>query len=86
MQNLKENWLFVREWHEEFGKFLSEHSKVSKMETFDGILLSRVKMELKINRRDVRVMSMKNHPSTQKFQNLGMGSFWAEYIKFELRK
>ena len=29
-------------WHEEFGKFLPDHSKVSKLGLFDGILLSKV--------------------------------------------
>ena len=31
MQNLKKNWLVVWKWHEEFGKFSSEHLKMSKL-------------------------------------------------------
>ena len=32
MQNLKENWLLLSKWHEEFEKFSPEHLKASKLE------------------------------------------------------
>ena len=39
MQSLKKNWLQI--WHEEFGKFSPNHSKVWKFH-FDGLFLSKI--------------------------------------------
>ena len=41
MQRLKKNWLVVQIWHEEFGEFSPNQSKVWKFH-FDGLFLSKV--------------------------------------------
>ena len=40
IENLKWNWLAILNWHEEFEKFWPELSKVSKICTLNGLLLS----------------------------------------------
>ena len=58
MQNLKKNWLVA--WHEEFGKFSPEHSKLSKLELWwDPFGQSRKCMTLKFT-EELCVMTMKN--------------------------
>ena len=42
MQHLKENWLVLSKWHEEFSKFSPEHVWKFKNWNFDVILLSKV--------------------------------------------
>ena len=41
-QNWRGIYLSVENWHEEFGKFWPEHSKNSKMCTFNRLLLTKV--------------------------------------------
>ena len=60
MQNLKKNWLVAWKWHEEFGKFTPEHSKVSKLELWwDPFSQSRKCVTLKFTEQ-LCVMTMKN--------------------------
>ena len=54
MQNLKKNW------HEKFGKFLSEHSKVSKLGLWWDLLIQYRKcMSLKFT-EELCIMAIKN--------------------------
>ena len=47
----RKNDLLLGKWHEEFGKFLQEHSKVSKLKLWwDPIVQSRKTYKLKIYR------------------------------------
>ena len=61
MQNLKEKTdLWFRKWHEEYGKYLPEHSKVSKLGLWwDSFIQSRKGMSLKFT-EELCIMTMKN--------------------------
>ena len=61
MQNLKQKTdLWFEKWHEEFGKFSPEHSKVSKLGLWwDPFVQSRKCMSLKFT-EELCVMTMKN--------------------------
>ena len=56
----KKTDLLLGKWHEEFGKFWPEHSKVSKLElSWDPFAQSRKCMTLKFT-EELCVMTMKN--------------------------
>ena len=60
MENLNKNWLVVQKWHVEFGKFLLQHSKVSKLGLWWGAFVQNRKyMSLKFT-EEWCVMAMKN--------------------------
>ena len=61
MQNLKKKTdLWFGKWYEEFGKFLPEHSKVSKLERWwDPFIRSKKCMSLKFTKESC-VMTVKN--------------------------
>ena len=58
MQNLKKNWLSFQTWHEEYGEFSPNHSRVWKFH-FDGLFLSTVyKVWAKKNTEELSFMTM----------------------------
>ena len=74
--------LWFRKWHEEYSKFSPEQLKVSKVRLWwDPLIQSRKCVSLKLT-DELCVMKMKNDA---KFEEV-MGSFWAKYILFELKK
>ena len=59
-KNWRKTDLMIGKWHEEFGKFSPEHSKVSKLELWwDPFVQSRKCMSLKFTEK-LCVMTMKN--------------------------
>ena len=60
MQNFKKTDLWFGKWHEEFGKFSSEHLKVSKLVfSWDPFVQSRKCMSYKLT-EELQVMTLKN--------------------------
>ena len=57
--------LLLEKWHEEFGKFWTEHSEVSKLELWWELFVqSRKRMSLKLT-EDLSVMTMKNYTKVE---------------------
>ena len=87
--------LWFRKWHEEFGKFLPEHLKVSKLRIWwDPFIQSRkwrMMQNLKSNWHVVSKLTLQfdefwpEHSNVSKICTL-MGSFWPNCIMFELKK
>ena len=87
--------LWFQKWHEEFGKFLPEHLKVSEFGIWwDPFIQSRkwrMMQNLKSNWHVVSELTLQfdefwpEHSNVSKICTL-MGSFWPKCIMFELKK
>ena len=96
--------LWFGKWHEEYGKFFPEHSKLGFW--WDPLIQTWKSMSLK-STEELSVMTMKNYAKFEEeltcyskvdMRNCGlenskvlkifilMGSFWAKYKLFELKK
>ena len=79
--------LLLGKWHEEFGKFSPEHSKVSKLELWwDPFAQSRKCMTLTFT-WGIDMRNFTNFdPSTPKSKKFVLiGSLWPKYILFKLK-
>ena len=83
MQNLKKNWLvWFGKWHEGFGKFSPEYSKVSKLGLWwNTFIQSRKSMSLKFT-EELSVMAMKNDAKFLKGMDLSFQNWHEEFDEF----